>query len=136
MEKEVRVKVSQASASLSHGTIEYSNSQYPIDRPVEAGGSGAGALGGEIWLVGLGGCFMSTLLAEVRERNADIDEVEINTIGTHSEELRRFTKIQLVVTANYEDKELFETLIRDSRIKCLVMNSMSSEIELNIKLED
>jgi putative redox protein len=53
-----------------------------VDRPAGKGGEDRGPLGGEYLLVGLGGCFLSNLLAAIRARDAAVANVTIGVSGT------------------------------------------------------
>ena len=52
-----------------------------IDRPEAKGGHDKGAMGGELLLASLGGCFNSNLLAAIRARDLDIDDIAIKVSG-------------------------------------------------------
>ena len=56
---EVTLGVVQISESAAEGTAR--NHKAFIDRPEAKGGSDKGPMGGEFFLMGLGGCFMSNL---------------------------------------------------------------------------
>lgn len=72
----VRVELSQLGPSTSEGVVRGKH-RVLVDRPVEKGGEDRGAMGGELLLVALGGCFLSNLLAAIRAREAPIQEVRV-----------------------------------------------------------
>jgi putative redox protein len=47
------------------------------DRPKTKDGEDAGAMGGELFLIGLGGCFMSNFLAAVKTRDLTLKDLQI-----------------------------------------------------------
>lgn len=52
----------------------------------------------------LGGCFLSTLLAAIRTRSADISNVRVSVTGTIGGVPERFESMDLRVAANYSDE--------------------------------
>ena len=80
MSKTISVVAVQIGPSTSKATVR--SHSLLIDRPVEKGGEDRGPLGGELLLVSLAGCFMSTLLAAVRTREADVSDVRVSIEGT------------------------------------------------------
>ena len=72
MASEMKIEIRQVSATASEAAL--GKHRLLIDRPVEKGGSGAGPMGGELFLASIGGCFMSNLLAAVRARDARVKD--------------------------------------------------------------
>ena len=70
MARTITVEVDQVGPSTSKGTAR--SHTVVIDRPAEKGGEDKGLLGGELLLLSLGGCFMSTLLATIKTREANV----------------------------------------------------------------
>ena len=68
-----------------------------VDRPLENGGSDRGPLGGEYLLIALGGCFLSTLLAAARTREADVSNVRVSVVGTIAGVPERFESMAVRV---------------------------------------
>ena len=66
----IQASVTQLDHSASLGEVR--GHQITIDRPEAKGGQDKGAMGGEALLMGLGGCFMSNLLAAARARDIAI----------------------------------------------------------------
>ncbi len=79
MANKVTVQVNQVGSTASEGTIR--QHKVLIDRPEAKGGEDKGAMGGELLLASLGGCFMSTLLAAIKARNANVSDVHIDISG-------------------------------------------------------
>jgi len=69
-----------------------------VDRPADKGGSDRGPLGGEYLLVSLGGCFLSTLLAAVKARDAEVSNVRVSVVGTVDGSPERFESMAMHVT--------------------------------------
>ena len=59
----IPVQVNQVGPATAEGHIR--THSVLIDRPEAKGGEDKGAMGGELLLVSLGGCFMSNLLAAI-----------------------------------------------------------------------
>ena len=99
------------------------------------GGSDRGPLGGEYLLVSLGGCFLSTLLAAVRTREADVSNVRVSAVGTVGGVPERFESIALHVSANYSDRDLMQKLVAMAERGCLVTNTLKDAVQLSVTLE-
>ena len=106
-----------------------------VDRPIEKGGSDRGPLGGEYLLIALGGCFLSTLLAAVRTREADVSNVRVSVTGTIGGVPERFEAMAVRVSAKYRDGDLMRKLVAMSERGCLVTNTLKDAVALEVTLE-
>jgi putative redox protein len=106
-----------------------------VDRPIDKGGSDRGPLGGEYLLISLGGCFLSTLLAAVRTRAADVSNVRVSVIGTIGGVPERFESMEVRVSAKYGDADLMRKLVAMSERGCLVTNTLKDAVALSVSLE-
>jgi putative redox protein len=106
-----------------------------VDRPIEKGGSDRGPLGGEYLLISLGGCFLSTLLAAARAREADVSNVRVSVTGTVGGVPERFEAIALGVSAKYSDDDLMRKLVALAERGCLVTNTLKDAVALSVTLE-
>ena len=105
-----------------------------IDRPEAKGGHDKGAMGGELLLASLGGCFNSNLLAAIRARDLDINDIAIAVSGELAEAPARFSAIDMVVSSDYEDRDTLEKLVTMSERSCIVANTLKSAVELTVSL--
>jgi putative redox protein len=133
MPNEIKIQLRQTSASTSEAAIR--NHKVLIDRPVGKGGADMGPMGGELFLAGVGGCFMSNLLAAIRAREAAISDIRIQVIGTLSETPARFEAIDLYVTAENTDMEAFERLVEIADRGCIMMNSLRGKLDIRIRAD-
>jgi len=129
----VEIMVDQVGPSTSKGIMR--NHEVLIDRPEAKGGADRGAMGGELLLAALGGCFMSTLLAAIRSRQAPVSEVRIAVAGTLEGTPSRFTAVRMTVAAACDDKALLEKLVTISERSCIVANTLKGALPLEIRLE-
>ena len=106
-----------------------------VDRPVEKGGEDRGPLGGELLLISLGGCFMSTLLAAVRTREADVSDVRVSVASTIGGVPERFESMTLRVSAKYVDEDLMRKLVVMAERGCLVTNTLKEAVVISVELE-
>jgi putative redox protein len=127
---EVKVSVKQTSASASEGQAR--NHRVQCDRPEQKGGHDDGPMGGELFLMGLGGCFMSNLLAAIEARNKEISGIEIAISGQLEGTPPRFTNIKLSVSGNYSNKKEMEKLTVIAERGCIVANTIKDAVELDI----
>jgi putative redox protein len=103
-----------------------------VDRPLAKGGTDRGPLGGEHFLIGLGGCFMSTLLATIRAREAAISNVRIRVSAVIDGPPDRFLSFRIVVRARCEDRELAQKLITIAERACIVINTLRDHTPIEI----
>ena len=133
MPRTVSVEIEQVGAST--GSARARSHTVLVDRPVDKGGSDRGPLGGEYLLISLGGCFLSTLLAAVRTREADVSNVRVSVTGTIGGVPERFESMALRVSAKYTDEDLMRKLIALSERGCLVTNTLKDAVLITVALE-
>jgi putative redox protein len=128
----VKVQVNQIGPSTSEGTAR--DHRVLVDRPVAKGGEDQGAMGGELLLVAVGGCFMSNLLAAIRARDAAVSTIRIEVIGTLGTTPGRFTAIELKISADYSDRDLITRLVTIAERGCLVANTLREPVDLSFSI--
>ena len=133
MPRTVSVEIEQIGPSTGSATAR--SHTVLVDRPIEKGGSDRGPLGGEYLLISLGGCFLSTLLAAVRTREADVANVRVSVTGTVGGVPERFESIALRVSARYSDEDLMRKLIALAERGCLVTNTLKDAVVIGVDLE-
>ena len=134
MSQTLEVQVEQTGPSTATGTAR--SHSVLIDRPVSKGGADRGPMGGELLLLGLGGCFMSNLLAAIRARAAAVSEVQLTVSAETGGEPERVTALSLKIRANHSDPELMHKLITIAERACLVTNTLKEAAPVSIILED
>ena len=132
MSTQVQIEVRQVSATTSEAVAR----QHKVlsDRPEAKGGQDQGPMGGELLLMGLGGCFMSNLLAAVRAREADVQDLHLTITGTLSETPTRFTAIALEVSGQYADRAAMEKLVTIAERGCIVANTLKNAVTLSLSV--
>ena len=105
-----------------------------IDRPEAKGGKDQGAMGGELLLASLGGCFNSNLLAAIRARDLDIDDISIEVSGELADAPARFSSIDMVVRSAFEDRAEFQKLVLMSERACIVANTLKAAVDLRVSV--
>jgi putative redox protein len=133
MPRTVSVEIEQV--GLSTGSATARTHTVFVDRPIDKGGSDRGPLGGEYLLISLGGCFLSTLLAAVRTREADVSNVRVSVVGTIGGVPERFESMEVRVSAQYGDADLMRKLVAMSERGCLVTNTLKDAVALSVSLE-
>jgi putative redox protein len=83
----------------------------------------------------LGGCFLSTLLAAIRTREADVSDVRVSVIGTAGGVPERFESMALRVSGKYSDEDLMRKLIAMAERGCLVTNTLKDAVAISVTLE-
>ena len=132
MAGEMKIQIRQTSDSGSEAEIR--RHRVPVDRPEAKGGHDAGPMGGELFLTAIGGCFSSTLLAAIKARGADISSLQVEVTGTLVDSPTRFATVELLVSANYAERELFEKLIEIAEKGCIVVNTLKDKLELAVRI--
>jgi putative redox protein len=133
MARTVTVDVEQIGPSTSKATAR--SHTLLVDRPMEKGGEDRGPLGGELLLTSLGGCFMSTLLAAVRTREANVSDVHVWVAGTIGGVPERFESMTLRVSAKYSDENLMRKLVAMAERGCLVTNTLKDAVLISVEVE-
>jgi putative redox protein len=129
----ITVNLEQVNDTTTKGHVR--GHEVTIDRPVAKGGRDAGAMGGELLLMALGGCFNSNLLAAIRARELPIDDIRIEVNGNLVEHPSRYDGIEMIVRSDYEDRDELEKLVMISEKSCIVANSIRNGLDLTIRVE-
>jgi len=133
MSDTISAQANQVGPSTSEGVVR--GHRVLVDRPSAKGGEDQGAMGGELLLVALGGCFMSNLLAAIRAREAAVSNVRIEVIGTLGSTPGRFTGVELKIAADYSDRYLMTKLVTIAERGCLVANTLKEAMTLSLSIE-
>ena len=127
----MKIQLRQASTSASEAALR--THRVLIDRPNDKGGKDSGPMGGELFLASVGGCFMSTLLAAIRARNADVSDVRAEVTGTIAETPTRFSSVELNVEAQGSSEEI-ERLVAIADKGCIMMNTLRGVLDVRIRI--
>jgi putative redox protein len=130
MAKTITVTVNQSSSSTTEGRAR-EHAVY-CDRPLDKGGEDKGAMGGELFLIGLGGCFMSNLLAAIKARNIEASGLGVEVSATLEDAPSRFTEITLRVHGDYNDRDLMAKMIVIAERGCIVANTVRNAVALTV----
>ena len=104
------------------------------DRLTAKGGADRGPMGGEMLLMGLGGCFMSNLLAAIRTREAQVSDVNIMVTATLAEAPARFSDARLTISGRYSDRAEMEKLVTIAERGCIVANTIKDAVRLSFEI--
>ncbi|HTN93595.1 MAG TPA: OsmC family protein [Gallionella sp.] len=126
------VKVEQISSTSSRGDAR--GHQLVMDRPEAKGGTNAGMMGGEALLNGLGGCFMSNLLAAAKARDIKITKARADIEGDMADAPSRFSAIRMSISAQCEPPEELEKLVTVAERGCIAANTLRPAVDLIIKV--
>ena len=132
MPAQIRATVSQISPSASQARVR----QHAVlcDRPVEKGGEDRGPMGGELLLMGLGGCFMSNLLAAAKARDVPVANLSVDVTGLVAEAPSRFSEIELRVSGHIQDRDVLIKLVTIAERGCIVANTLRGAVKLTVSL--
>ena len=132
MANQVQVRIEQTGPATS--TTQVRGHRISVDRPLEKGGEDRGPMGGELILVGLGGCFTSNLLAAIRARQAPVSRVSTTVTATLAESPSRFAAIDLAVSADCSDGALLQKLVSIAERACIAANTLRGGVSLTVRV--
>lgn len=127
----VNVKLEQQGTTASCATAR--DHKITMDRPGAKGGEDKGAMGGEVLLMGLGGCFMSNLLAAAQARDMALEGVGLEISGTLESAPARFSAISVKVTVPGQESEEIRKIITIAERACIVANTLKNSVDLTIE---
>jgi putative redox protein len=105
-----------------------------MDRPEAKGGTNKGMMGGEAVLNGLGGCFMSNLLAAAKARTIELQDARADIEGDMADAPSRFTAIRISVSARCNPPEELSKLVTIAERGCIAANTLRAAVDLSIKI--
>jgi putative redox protein len=126
------VKVEQISSTASKGNAR--GHELVMDRPEAKGGTNAGMMGGEAMLNGLGGCFMSNLLAAAKAREIKLINARADIEGDMADAPSRFSAIRMTVSAQCDPPEELNKLVTIAERGCISANTLRAAVQLSIKV--
>ena len=130
----INVNVRQISPYTTEGSVRHHT--VLVDRPEAKGGTDRGAMGGELLLVALGGCFMSNLLEIVRTREADLADISVDIVGELEGTPPHYTSIELNISARGGDFPELEKFVTMAERACIVANSVRAAIDLSFTVTE
>ena len=130
MSTTVKVQVRQIATTASKA--EARGHTLVTDRPEAKGGEDRGPMGGEVLLMGLGGCFMSNLLAAVKARAFEVQDLRLVIAGTLGEAPARFTAVTMAVSGRGAAPAELEKIVRIAERGCIVANTLKNAVDLTI----
>ena len=134
MSDQVHVSVRQISSSASRGKAR--THQLVMDRPETKGGGDQGPMGGELLLQGLGGCFMSNLLAAAAARKVKITDASVDILATVTPSPTRFTAVDMHIDMVCDEPAMISKLVEIAERGCLVANTLKNALALNLHMAE
>jgi putative redox protein len=107
-----------------------------IDRPEDKGGQNKGSMGGEALLMGLGGCFMSNLLAAAIARDITMHDARAEIEGDLADAPPRYTAIRMRVSAKCDPAAELPRLVLIAERGCIVANTLRNAVDLRVDCID
>jgi len=130
----IHATVDQLDHSSSRGQAR--DHTLVMDRPEPKGGQNKGPMGGEALLLGLGGCFMSNLLAAAKAREIAISDASLAIAGELADSPPRYTAIHMKVSAQCGEPGGLNKLSTIAERGCLVANTLRNALDLTIECAD
>jgi putative redox protein len=132
MAGQINARVRQISGSTSEASARQHRSL--VDRPEAKGGSDQGPMGGELMLMGIGGCFMSNLLAAAKAQEATVSDLVVEVSATMEDGPPRFTAIALRVSGRYPDRPTMRDIVAAAERNCISANTVRGALRLSVEL--
>jgi putative redox protein len=130
---QVKVNITQTGEITSQAIIR--SHSVTIDRPEAKGGTDKGPMGGELLLAGLGGCFMSNLLAAISARDVVASNIQVEVEGTLEDASPRFSSMSLTVTGDYSDLDEIKRLAVISEKACISANTLKGSVQISVVVQ-
>ena len=128
----ILVNVDQLDHTSSRGEVR--GHSLVMDRPEAKGGQDKGPMGGEALLMGLGGCFMSNLLAAAKAREVEINDARAQIAGELSDGPMRYSAINMRISARCEPADALEKLVTIAERGCIAANTLRNAVTLTIEV--
>jgi putative redox protein len=77
---------------------------------------------------------MSNLLAAIKARAAVVTDVQTEVVGSLADSPARFSAVELRVSANCSDRELFEKLVEVAERGCIMVNTLRGKLDLTVRI--
>lgn len=130
---ELNVRIGQTGRIASEARVR--NHRVAIDRSTEKGGSDTGPMGGELFLMGIGGCYMSNLLGIIQARESTIRDVIVNVIAKLDGTPSRFVEFTLEVSGHADNKAELEELALLAERTCTVVNTVKPFLPVHVRVK-
>ena len=131
-----KLSITLAQSSQTSVEARVGNHHSIVDRPVEKGGGGLGLMGGQHMLIGIGGCFCSTLFAAAQSRGIEVEGLEVEVSASLAEEgAPRFSAIHLgVICQKPQNSEELKKLIDIAEKGCISINTVKTGVNFSAGL--
>ncbi|MFT5658448.1 MAG: putative redox protein [Gammaproteobacteria bacterium] len=126
------VTVVQISSTASKGNAR--GHELVMDRPEAKAGTNEGMMGGEAILNGLGGCFMSNLLAAAKARDIELSNAQATIEADMADAPSRFTAIRMSVSAQCNPSEELPKLVTIAERGCIAANTLRAAVDLSVSI--
>lgn len=127
----ILVNIQQDDDSTS--TAQVRGHELTMDRPEAKGGRNKGPMGGEALLMGLGGCFMSNLLAAAKARDIELRDARAEIAGELADAPACYVKVNMTVSAQCEPAGELSKLVAIAERGCIVANTLRNALELTVE---
>ena len=84
--------------------------------------------------MGLGGCFMSNLLAAAQTREAEVSDLNVELDATLEEAPPHFSAVTMTISGNYPDRQTMEKLVTIAERGCIVANTIKDSVKLTFNI--
>jgi putative redox protein len=127
----IHATVTQQDHSASMAEVR--GHRLSIDRPEAKGGQDKGPMGGEALLMGLGGCFMSNLLAAALARDISLKNACAEIEGDLADAPPRYSAIRMHVSADCDPATELDKLVQIAERGCIVANTLRTAVDLTVE---
>jgi putative redox protein len=128
----LEISVSQHDAHITAASVR----QHIIlsDTPVASGGTDAGPRARELFLMSIGSCFMKTLQDAIAARKIDINDLQVQVIGHENGHPNRFERIEMNISASYDDEATMLRLVTIAERGCTLTNTIRHAVDIHVSV--
>ncbi len=130
---EIQIEIHQIGQTTASEAL-IRNHRVLVDRPQAKGGTDQGAMGGELLLAALGGCFMSNLIAACKARELPTEGLAVRVRGTLDGSPPSFQRMVVEVRAAGLEREQLVKLALVAERGCIVAKTLKGSVDLEVRV--
>ncbi len=130
---EVTTTITQIDASTAART-RIRDHRLITDRTEAKGGGNQGPMGGEVFVAGLGACFMSNLIAAFQARSVPVKGLTATVTGTLEGTPPRYTKMAMAVSGDGIERDQMKKMVVIAERGCIVANTLKQFMPVEITI--
>lgn len=128
----LEVSISQQDTNVTAASVR--KHTVLSDTPEEAGGTDVGPRARELFLMSIGACFMKNLQAAIAARQMNMRDIRIQVIGHENGHPKRIERIELNISASYDDEAAMLRLVTIAERSCTLTNTIRHAMDITFSV--